>query len=103
MSQGNNFDDSKTANKADLKMGDKNSDHDLAKLDDGIIETMAKRVGLLVGFLLNHSTFAFGFCATACAPVLYLLQPPLGLVTLAMGVGAIAGKLGKLLDKRLRT
>jgi len=84
-------------------MADKNSERDFAKLDDGIIEGMAKRISLLVGFLLDHSTFVFGFCATACAPVLYLIQPPLGLVTLAMGIGAIAGKIGKLLDKRLRT
>ena len=70
------------------------------KSDSGVVEVIAKRVGSLVGFMLKHSTFEFGFCTVSCAPILYLVHPPLGLVALAMGVGATAGKLGKLLDKR---
>ena len=72
------------------------------RLDNGVVEVMAKRVGSLIGFVLKHSTFEFGFCAASCAPILYLIHPPLGLVALAMGVGATAGKIGELLDRRMR-
>ena len=69
-------------------------------LDNGLLEGLARRVAKLVAFLLHRSTFAFGFCAMGCAPVLYVVYRPAGLVAMVMGLGATFGKVGKILDAR---
>jgi hypothetical protein len=67
----------------------------------GLLEFIAKRIGAIVEWLVARANFRFGLCSLGFGTVLLFLSPTLGLVTVALGVGACFGKVGLVIDNKL--